>query len=48
MTSCLLLAQSGHAGRGNECLRLGVKRTLAPEFAVIVALSPGTSFRSRR
>jgi len=24
---CLLLAQSGHAGRGNECLLLGVKRT---------------------
>src|SRR5262249_28949760 len=23
-----LLAQSGHAGRGNECLLLGVKRTL--------------------
>jgi hypothetical protein len=22
-----LLAQSGHAGRGNECLLLGVKRT---------------------
>src|SRR6516162_3793279 len=23
---CPLLAQSGHAGRGNECLLLGVKR----------------------
>ena len=27
---CPLLAQSGHAGRDNECLVLGVKRTFVP------------------
>jgi hypothetical protein len=38
---CLLLAQSGHADRGNECPLLGVKRTFGSAATMSVMTQSG-------
>jgi hypothetical protein len=46
---CPLLAQSGHAGRGSECLPLGVKRTLSCQFGPLRCDSnPGGTIMAKR
>jgi hypothetical protein len=41
---CPLLAQSGHAGRGNECLLSGAKRTF-PDRTSMSAFDPKQTWR---